>query len=850
MEKCKCGNPVNLGRKSITETLVNYCKIIVIVNIIVIFVRRTTPFMTKISYVSIVFLLLISISSFGQRKTLFTSRTAEKIAIDGQLTEDSWATAEAATDFIMYNPDNGKEINPKKKTAVKVLYDDDAIYVGAVLFDDEPSKMLKEMTQRDKFGSAEHFGVYINGYNDGQQDFQFYVSSAGVQMDCVATEANGEDYSWDAIWESSVKITDFGWVVEMRIPYAALRFSNAQKQTWGMNFYRELRRDRQQYTWNFIDTKVNGTINQTGILQGIENIKTPTRLFFIPYSSYYYEANKDDSKNTFKGGLDIKYGISDSFTLDAILIPDFGQTKFDNVELNLGPFEQQFNENRPFFTEGTDLFNKGGLLYSRRIGGSPSTFLTSSDPDVVVDNPTTVDLLNAIKISGRTKGGLGIGILNAVTEKTYATAHNTATHESEEVLVEPLTNFNVLVLDQRFNKNSSVSFVNTNVTREGEFRDANVSAVVFDLNTKANTYKIKGDFKYSQVNEFGDADDKKGVSSYLSLGETSGKIRYDFGYTYVSKDYDINDLGINYQTHYNGYFVNTSYRILNPNKVFNTFQVNVNPYFEFDNHTGLLQQSQFNWDISGNSLKNDYYNLTFTSRVAETFDFYEPRIEGRYSYLPPAYGGSAYYSSNYNRKWALDINPSFSLTPEKHREAFSIYISPRYRFSDRITTILGFNYVRQNNNTGYIDDTYVDASTPYDIYYAKRNRSTYTLTLGTNYSITKDMTINLNSRYYWSYADNREFFTLDDDGHLTPAVYTENQNSNFNTWNMDLSYSWWFAPGSQLSVLYRNNSSAFTREIDRDFNTNFSNMFKDNLNHVFSISIRYYIDYNQTKKWF
>lgn len=806
--------------------------------------------MTRISYTFITIMLMITVCSFAQRKTIFTDRTAEKITIDGQLTEESWASAEAATDFIMYNPDNGKPISPTKKTDVKVLFDDDAVYVGAVMFDDEPAKMLKEMTQRDNFGSAEHFGVYINGFNDGQQDFQFYVSAAGVQMDCIATEANGEDYTWDAIWESSVKITDFGWIAEMRIPYAALRFPKTDTQIWGMNFYREFRRDRQQYTWNYIDSNIQGTIQQTGVLRGIDNIKPPTRLFFIPYSSYYLEANKQDKpEHTFKGGLDIKYGISDAFTLDAILVPDFGQTKFDNVELNLGPFEQQFNENRPFFTEGTDLFNKGGLLYSRRIGGSPSTFYVPGT-DEVADNPATVDLLNAIKISGRTKSGLGIGVLNAVTEKTYATVRNTLTGQTRKAVVEPLANYNVLVLDQRFNKNSSVSLVNTNVTRNGEFRDANVSALVYDLNTKKNTYNLKGDFKYSYVNEYADFEDRDGISTYISLGETSGKIRYDFGGTYVSEDYDNNDLGILFENNYHGFFVNASYRILNPNKVFNTFQVNLNPYFEFNNTTGLLQQADFNGNINGNSLKNDYYNISFTTRVAETFDFYEPRIPGRYSYVPPAYGGTLFYSSNYNRKWALDISTAATFTPERKREAFNFTFGPRYRFSDRFSVILNLNYTRQNNNTGYIDDTYVDENTPYDIYYAKRNRSTYILTGTSKYSINKDMTVNVNLRYYWSYAENREFFTLDNDGSLTPAVYLGNMNSNFNTWNMDLSYSWWFAPGSQISILYRNNSDLFTREIDKDFNTNFSNMFKDNLNHVFSFSIRYFIDYNNAKKWF
>ncbi len=794
-------------------------------------------------------LLLFGASAMAQKKTVSAFRVTESISIDGNLTEAAWAGAEPATDFIMYAPDNGKPISPERRTDVKILYDDNAIYIGAVMFDENPSAILKEMTQRDVNGSAEHFGVFINGFNDGQQDFRFLVSAAGVQLDCVATESFGEDFSWDAIWSSNVKLTDFGWVVEMKIPYAALRFSESEKQTWGLNFYREFRRDRQQYTWNRIDTAIGAELTQTGQLTGIENIKPPVRLFFIPYSSYYYDTSNGRHPHTLKGGMDIKYGINDSFTLDAILIPDFGQTRYDNVELNLGPFEQQFNENRPFFTEGTDLFNKGGLLYSRRIGGSPALFLTDPDPDLEITNPQVVDLLNALKVSGRTKGGLGIGVLNAVTERTYASVRRLSTGESSEVLVEPLANYNVMVFDQRFNQNSSVSFVNTNVTREGNFRDANVSALVWDLNTKKNTYNLNGDFKYSYVNEFADAEDRKGFSTSLYFNETSGKYRYSVGGNYVSRHYDINDLGINFYTNYHSVSGGFSYRILNPTKKLNTFNTSVNLYSEFDNRTGRIQTGSVNYNLSLTDKKNDYYGLGLNARPVENYDFYEPRFPGRFVYIPRNFGGYAYFSSNYNRKFAIDIQPSFTLTDEKTRENWSLYVEPRYRFTDRITGNVSFSFSRQNNNVGYIDDSYVDDATPFDIYFTKRNRTTYSVSTGGKYAINKDMTLNLSARYYWSYAENMEFFTLTDEGYLQPAIYTEDRNSNFNTWNLDFGYSWWFAPGSQITMLYRNNSGTFVREINKDIGTNFRGLFQDNLAHIFSISVRYFFDYNRIRNW-
>lgn len=796
------------------------------------------------SLILLFFAIISTFDSYGQRKNLQAKSISENISIDGKLNEAIWNTAPVATDFLMLEPDNGRPISPNKKTDVRILYNNDAIYVAAILYDDEPQKILKELTQRDNFGTADHFGIFINGFNDGQQDFRFFVSSSGVQMDCLATEG-GEDYSWDAIWDSEVSITEYGWVVEMKIPYAALRFSNDEKQTWGLNFYREIKRDRQKYTWNLIDMKIGAALPQTGQLEGIENIKPPTRLFFIPYSSFYVENNKEGTDNKFKAGMDIKYGINDSFTLDAILVPDFGQTKYDNVVLNLGPFEQQFNENRPFFTEGTDLFNKGNLLYSRRIGGSPSTYLYSSDENVIASNPSTVNLINAIKISGRTSSGLGIGVLNAVTEKTYGTLRNTQTNETNRVVVEPLTNYNILVLDQRFNQNSSVALVNTNVTRNGEFRDANVSALVYDLNTKNNKFNLTGDFKYSYINEYGDNDNLNGINTAIQIGKKGGKWRYNTGATYVSKEYDANDLGITFINNFHSGYVNLGYRILNPNSVFNTFKINTNYYAEFQNTTGRLQKGEINIDFTSTSIKNDYYAISVYISPLETYDFYEARVNERFVNLPKNVYSSFYFSSNYNRKFALDLNPYFTVTSEENRVSYGLKIAPRYRFSDKLLMNYMIEAYNQNSDRGWV------AFDGDAIIFAERDRRTLTNELGLKYSMNPKMTLNLAARHYWSYAENNQYLTLQNDGSLTSnSTFTVNKNSNFSTWNFDLSYSWWFAPGSQISVLYRNNATDSRTEIDRRLGNNFKNLFNNNLNNILSISIRYFIDYNSIKNKF
>lgn len=782
-----------------------------------------------------------------EKKKLNALLTTEKISIDGNLNEGIWQNAEIASDFIMFEPDNGKPLSEDKRTEVKILYDNEAIYIGAKMYDD-PTKILKEITERDNFGTADNFGVFVNGYNDGQQDYRFIVSAAGTQMDCLATD-NGEDYSWDGIWHSNVMSTESGWVAEIKIPYAALRFSEKDRQTWGINFFREIRRDRQKYTWNYVNTKLGTFIQQAGLLEGIENIKTPTRLFLMPYASVYVQNNDKGTEAKFKAGLDIKYGINDSFTLDAILVPDFGQAAFDDVVLNLGPFEQQFNENRPFFTEGTDLFNKGGQFYSRRIGDEPSK-PDKTDDEEYVNPPSNTNLLNALKVSGRTAKGLGVGFLNAITEKTDITIRDKNSLVTRIATAEPLTNYNVFVLDQRFRKNSSVSLVNTNVTRNGHFPDANVTGLLFDLNTKANSYNISGDFKYNYINQ---NEDQNGYKAYLNFGKTNGKFRYNFSGSYVTDEYDINDVGINYINNFHNIFNNISYRILNPNKVFNSFNINFESYAEVNNTTGRAQETYFKMYINSNNKKNDYIGGGIQLEPFETYDFYQPREEGRYVYNPKALRSWLDISTNYNRKLALDTGMWFHILDQDKRNNIGFYFNPRYRFSNKISGILGFEIDRQNDDKGRVD--YVDAdpldNIPGDIIFANRNRNTYTTSATAKYSISPKMTINLKARYYWSYAENLNFLTLTDQGYFEPnTTYVLNKNSNFKTWNLDFSYSWWVAPGSQLSVLYRNNAIHKENVINKKFIDNLDHTIGNDLNNTISVSFRYCIDYNSTKNWF
>lgn len=262
-------------------------------------------------------------------------RTDRSPKIDGILTDAVWTQAEALGGMVEFRPNPGRLEPEDQRTEVRILYDDGAIYVAARMFETNPDSIAREIAPRDRVGNADFFGIAFDTYLDRINASGFYVTSAGSQFDARYSQSGNEDPNWNAVWESAVKIDALGWTAELRIPYSALRFSSKEIQTWGMNFTRRRQNENQQFFWSPIDPKVNGFVNQEGELENLQNIKAPIRLSFSPYISSFvnhYPANMPGIQNTtgsFNGGMDVKYGINQSFTLDMTLVPDFGQVKSD-----------------------------------------------------------------------------------------------------------------------------------------------------------------------------------------------------------------------------------------------------------------------------------------------------------------------------------------------------------------------------------------------------------------------------------------------------------------------------------------------------------------------------------------
>ena len=781
------------------------------------------------------------------KKSVSAIRTSKAPTIDGILNEPFWGNAETAKDFVMFQPGDGTKEPTDRKTIVKVAYDDEAIYFGAVLYDPEPDKIPMQFGLRDEITNTDFFLVSLNPFNDYQNDFEFVVMSTNAQADIKVFPNGSEDFSWNAVWDSEVKINNDNWVVEIKIPYSALRFSNLPIQTWGVNFHRKMNNLNEQYVWNFIN-KTKGTISQyAGTITNLENISPPVRLSFYPYASGTFSSYDGDNQFDENFGLDIKYGLSESYTLDVTLIPDFGQTAFDDAVLNLGPFEQQYSEKRAFFNEGTELFGKGDIFYSRRIGNAPTGYYDVEDSltkdEKIVDNPSKVNMINAIKLSGRDKSGLGVGVFNAITEKTYATIKDTITGDTRKEVTEPLTNYNVLVIDQQFNKNSSVSLVNTNVLRNGSFRDANVTALVYDISDKENKYNVEGNLKMSIVKEYDST--SNGYSGYLRLGKTFGNYQYSLAYWGRDKNYEIQDLGFQQRNNYSNYNAEISYQIFEPTKKFNEYRINFESTVEYLNDPYAYAGNDLELDAYFMTIKRFAFGGNIETSIGKQYDFYEPRVEGRYLKQLGTFELGGWISTDYRKKFAIDVSTYFAFRYQDNNNYSSFSIEPRYRFSDKFQLIYEFDFSKLLNEKGYVEE--LDNE---EIIFGNRDVKNIINTLSGALNFNTKSQLSLAFRYYWSPVQyDATYYSLNEDGSLGNSTYTGSNDINYNVWNLDLNYTWQFAPGSFLVALYRN--SIFNEDdlSYLDFNQNLENLFKEPINNVISLKMIYYLDYNKLKTW-
>lgn len=586
-----------------------------------------------------------------------------EIKLDGLLDEGIWQSAPVATGFTQRAPIDGGA--PSQRTEARILYTDSYIFVGIMAYETNPDSINSPLFRRDGSETSDWVYVSFDSYNDKRTAFTFAVNPAGVQKDILYYDDDGEDILWDAVWEAKASITHEGWSVEMKIPLSQLRFSsNNNEHIWGINFQRRIARNSEYNYWAPTSQRESGMVSKFGRLQGISGLKEPRRLEITPYISTNLERlaetdpqNPYQKTNTFGAnvGGDIKYGLTSDLTLTATINPDFGQVEADPATINLSQYEEYFDERRPFFLEGSEIFRFGNTrtynsvgnpetFYSRRIGRAPQGSIHQANTykngqyfddnhlsTLYTDIPDQTRIAAAAKISGKTQTGWSIGVLNALTlqEKGQFTANHQVGMDPStgKFMVEPLTNYLVARVKKDINQGNTVAggFVSAvnrdleNTYFETYLRNsAYLAGADFEHNWADRKYVVSGTFSYSQIygtqevitaaqmapqrymqrvdSDRLNVDPTKtslgGYAGELSFGKSAGNhFTGSLTYSEVSPGYETNDLGFQNRADYRALALAFQWQETEPKRV---------QYYEFWSY------HLHGWNFDGDRLWQNY----------------------------------------------------------------------------------------------------------------------------------------------------------------------------------------------------------------------------------------------------
>jgi Domain of unknown function (DUF5916)/Carbohydrate family 9 binding domain-like len=803
--------------------------------------------------------LLLSLQLFPQGKTIQAVKTELAPKIDGQLNDPAWTNIPEVSEFVQNFPTFG--LPASAKTSVKISYDNFAIYVAAHLYDD-PAQIRKQITARDgeQQSDVDYFSVFFDTYNDHQNGFQFLVTSANVQTDARLGPNLGGDFNsfgdktWDAVWESKVSMQADGWTVEMRIPYISLRFAKKDIQNWGLQFLRFTRRNNENSYWSPVNPQVNGFVNQFGGFNGLKNIVPPLRLSFSPYVTTGYRSSPQTNGKLNEwlrnGGMDLKYGVNESFTIDATVVPDFGQVVSDNVVNNLTPYEVRFTENRQFFTEGTEIFNKAGLFYSRRIGARPGKyndvrdFVAGNTDWEVIKNPSVSQLYNATKFSGRNDKKLGIGIFNAVAAPMEAKINNKTTGKDSVIETSPLTNYNIFVLDQALKGRSYLTFTNTNVLRNGEARDANVTAIDAALYNKKNSKVLRATARYSKIWGTNPYD---GYNTTVRYDKVGGKWNYFILGNVESAKYDPNDMGILSAPNEISYRGSISYRQPQPTENFITYSYSLAPRLQY-----LYKPYAYSkFDVTGTAfwVFKNFWDVTLTTNITPGYEhnYFELRTDNRYLSYPVNYVFSVNGSTDSRKKAYFRFGGTYAVAPKYDNVYHSLSLGMRQRFSNKFSLDLQTDTYFEQNQLGF---AFARESNG-DPIVGFRDSREFVSVLSGIYNFTSRVNLTMRTRHYWNKVNYISFHDVDAKGMLLPRPFMNGRDENYNAFNVDAFLTWDFRLGSRLILGYKNwlgDEEAVNLTGKNSYLRNLGQLFDLNHGNEFTVRFIYFLDYNQLRK--
>jgi hypothetical protein len=669
-------------------------------------------------------------------------RTSQPIVVDGRLTEEAWAQATAATEFRQRDPQEGAAAS--ERTEVRIFYDAEAVYIGLRMFDKEPAKITRRLSRRDESADADRVIVYLDPRHDHLTGASFELTAAGVQSDAYLYDDTRDDDAWDAVWAGKVSVDGQGWSAEMRIPYSQLRFPSVEHHTWGVNVQRVIRRKNENVWLVLTPKKERGVVSRMAHLADLEGIAPKAHLELLPYAvsraEFIKPASADDpfndgSRGFATTGLDVKWGITSNVTVDATINPDFGQVELDPAVINLTAFETFFDEKRPFFIEGAQIFKNFGqlgggggdtpdLFYSRRIGRAPQ----GSASGDYVDRPNATTILGAAKLTGKTSRGWSFGLLEAVTGRERARIWNE--EEKSRTEVEPPTNYFVGRL-LRESVRGGVGVLGTGVVRD--LQDAPLAARLsrqalvlggdayyfFDserewlFSGQASASWVQGSSaaierlqrsssRYFQRPDAPRLDPTRtsltGWSGNAIFGRQNGAVRFESSLYAVSPGFEVNDLGYQTRADRIGTQVSAVWEQFEPDRVTRSRELAVRREWTWN----LDRQSQGGeWEVEADVTFLNYWDSDLgVRREVRAFD--DRLTRGGPAGVRPAGWDVSFGGGSDSRKpVSLDFDASHAWNEAGGWET-TFELSLSFKASQRLTVSIGPEITRSRDVAQYV----------------------------------------------------------------------------------------------------------------------------------------------------
>jgi len=869
-------------------------------------------------FTTILLALILLPVLFGQepeKKQYTATQITIPPVINGVLDDEAWQAGTWAGSFTQNQPYNGQP--ETQRTEFKILFDDNNLYVAIKAFDTSPDSIVNRLTRRDE-ADGDLVGIIIDSFHDLRTGFLFGVSSAGVKYDQMFTnDGQNQDSSWDPNWWVETSVNKDGWVAEMKIPFSQVRFDKSSSNGWGLDVARILYRKNEQSFWQHIPRDAPGLVHLFGELKGIERIK-PRKIFDVtPYGVAKTETYQAVPENPFQatgrssklnGGIDAKIGITNNMTMDLTINPDFGQVEADPSVVNLSAYETFFTEKRPFFIEGNNITNFGlgigdggvgndNIFYSRRIGRQPQVYPDLKD-GWYADVPTRTNILGAVKLTGKTKDGLSIGIVEALTAQEKAEIDTIGGREY--ATVEPLTNYFVGRIQKDINNSNTIIggiFTSTNRELNSDVTDILHKAAytggvdftqyfkkkswMFNLNTAfslvegskkaiTNTQESSAHYFQRPDKNYAVLDTNRtslaGSGGRMQIMKLNGHWNFLGAVLWKTPGFEINDLGYMRTTDQILSVLWAGYNQFNPKGIYNSFNLN-SDFYSINNFGGNWVGGGYEWNANIN-LKN-FWNVSTGGSLNSSSLSTDMLRGGPMMKLPGSVNPRISFSTDSRKKLVFSVSANGSKGFENSSDNLYTELDITFKPTNYLVFTLSPSYNKSYTELQYVTQTTYNGMDKY--IFASIDQKTISTSFRVNLNLSPNLTFQYwgqpfvaTGKYYnhkfitapmannysdrfWTYNSNQITFDTDhyniDENVDGKTDYTIGK-SDFNVMQFLSNFvvRWEYSPGSTLFLVWSQTRSYNTDSGQMDFFNNVSDLFNKGINtphNVFLVKFSY-----------